>query len=355
MGRLYRIRDFAALAGVTVKALRHYERLGLLKPRRTSAGHRRYTEADAERVDAITALKYLGFSLSDVELIFSGRSAALDDVIAARRQALAEEETRVGLARAALEDVAPDTRANRAGVIHRLTQVVHAKAAAAAMQRYYTAEQWQRRRRYYEEGPAPEWRELYDTLTALIGEDPASPRVQDAADRWLALSVRAYTGDPAVQTDSPTAWADRARWPSRMKRRLREFNLEAVTSLVQQAARCAPKKYFTADAWTRYVAFLDSDPERISRAWQAKIDLFRDLERAVDSGAAEPSADLRARWEQQLQAAGDGDAALRAGWLALWQDRERWSPSLRWQMEALHMMPFARLARVAEFLDKSAK
>lgn len=30
---LYKIQEFAQLAGVTVRALHHYDRLGLLKPR----------------------------------------------------------------------------------------------------------------------------------------------------------------------------------------------------------------------------------------------------------------------------------------------------------------------------------
>ena len=39
MKRLYRVHEFVELAGVTVKALHHYDRLGLLKPGRTDAGY----------------------------------------------------------------------------------------------------------------------------------------------------------------------------------------------------------------------------------------------------------------------------------------------------------------------------
>ena len=34
MSKFYRIHEFARHAGVTAKALRHYESIGLLKPRR---------------------------------------------------------------------------------------------------------------------------------------------------------------------------------------------------------------------------------------------------------------------------------------------------------------------------------
>jgi DNA-binding transcriptional MerR regulator len=33
VGKLFRVHEFAELAGLTVKALHHYDRLGLLKPR----------------------------------------------------------------------------------------------------------------------------------------------------------------------------------------------------------------------------------------------------------------------------------------------------------------------------------
>ena len=40
MGKLCRVQEFAKLAGITSKALRHYERVGLLKPARSNAGYR---------------------------------------------------------------------------------------------------------------------------------------------------------------------------------------------------------------------------------------------------------------------------------------------------------------------------
>jgi DNA-binding transcriptional MerR regulator len=50
---VYRVRAFAELAGVTVRALHHYDRLGLLKPRRTAAGYRVYTTADLPTLEQI--------------------------------------------------------------------------------------------------------------------------------------------------------------------------------------------------------------------------------------------------------------------------------------------------------------
>lgn len=356
MTTLLKIHDFAARAGVTVKALRYYHRLGLLEPRRTGAGHRRYTPDDLDRIELITALKYLGFSLKQIKGILQRPAAELPRAIALRRQGAAEMQLRLDVTRKALEaagQLLDDGAAADSTVLDRLTELVHTHAAASAMRKYYTEEGWERRRRLYEEGPDREWRELYRTLSALVGEDPASDRVQAALDRWLALSVRAYTGDPAVQTDSPTAWADRENWPVRMRQRIDDLNLEAVMELVNEAARCAPRKYFTEAAWSIYAARRNSPPESMSRLWQSRVNLFRDVEAALESGHREERApQLLSRWHEELDASGGTDPDVRDGLRRMWADRARWSASLRWQMEAFHMMPYARLAQVADFFER---
>ena len=66
MSRFYRVHEFAELAGVTVKALHHYDRLGLLKPGRTEAGYRVYAEPDLERLEQIVALKLRGIPAPEI-------------------------------------------------------------------------------------------------------------------------------------------------------------------------------------------------------------------------------------------------------------------------------------------------
>src|SRR4051794_24051688 len=56
------VGDTAALAGVTVRTLHHYDRIGLLTPsERTAAGYRRYTPADLDRLHRVLVYRELGF------------------------------------------------------------------------------------------------------------------------------------------------------------------------------------------------------------------------------------------------------------------------------------------------------
>ncbi len=53
----YTVLAFARLAGVTPKALRHYERQRLLAPQRNAAGYRIYSGRERQRLRHIVALK----------------------------------------------------------------------------------------------------------------------------------------------------------------------------------------------------------------------------------------------------------------------------------------------------------
>jgi len=62
-----RIGDVARATGVSVDALRYYERLGLLPhPARSSSGMRRYSEEIIERVRFIKQSQTLGLTLREV-------------------------------------------------------------------------------------------------------------------------------------------------------------------------------------------------------------------------------------------------------------------------------------------------
>lgn len=70
------VGEVAALAGVTVRALHHYDRIGLLSPSgRTSAGYRQYSAADLDRLHQVLLYRALGFPLEEVAALLDDPSA----------------------------------------------------------------------------------------------------------------------------------------------------------------------------------------------------------------------------------------------------------------------------------------
>ena len=65
--RPLRIGELAARTGMTVKAIRYYERIGLLpRPRRAANGYRVYDAEAVARAQFIQRAKHLGLSLAEV-------------------------------------------------------------------------------------------------------------------------------------------------------------------------------------------------------------------------------------------------------------------------------------------------
>ena len=70
--------ELAAATGVTVRALHHYDRLGLLVPaRRSASGHRVYGERDVQQLYRIVALRGLGLRLREIASVFDGDEGEL--------------------------------------------------------------------------------------------------------------------------------------------------------------------------------------------------------------------------------------------------------------------------------------
>lgn len=89
------IGEFARLAGVSVRMLRHYDQLALLRPQRVDphSGYRSYAAAQLARANQLVGLKELGFTLEQVGVLLDGELSE-GEVIAlmrARRDALREQ------------------------------------------------------------------------------------------------------------------------------------------------------------------------------------------------------------------------------------------------------------------------
>jgi len=75
---MYRIGLFSKLGKVTIKTLRHYDEVGLLKPAYVDeeTGYRFYTTGQLFRLNKIVALRQMGFSISEIADIVDGRNVA---------------------------------------------------------------------------------------------------------------------------------------------------------------------------------------------------------------------------------------------------------------------------------------
>jgi DNA-binding transcriptional MerR regulator len=242
---MYRTREFAELAGVTVRTLHHYDRLGLLKPRRTTAGFRIYQARDLERLEQIIALKFLGLPLRRIGALLDREAIALPDALRMQRSVLEEKRRLLDRAIAAIQEAEMSIRANQpadTGVLKKIIEVIEmqnntdwmaryqspeAKAKLAARQGEWTPE--------LQERVSAQWKELFADVETALGEDPASEHVQALAARWARL-VEAFTKrDPDLTQAVSNAWKDHTNWPAEAKQQAQPFNNREVWAFMQKA------------------------------------------------------------------------------------------------------------------------
>ena len=105
-GVMFTIGDFAKHGRVSVRMLRHYDALGLLRPARVDpfTGYRFYEAGQLARLNRVIALKELGFSLDQVGTILDERVGA-EELRGMLRLRQAELETAMAAAAARLVQV----------------------------------------------------------------------------------------------------------------------------------------------------------------------------------------------------------------------------------------------------------
>ncbi len=218
---LYRVRDFAHKAGVSVRTLHHYDRLGVLKPAgRSPSGQRLYGRAEFERLEQIIALKFFGLSLTSIKALLAGGLPSLAQALALQRESV--ERMRGHLERVAAAIGHAQTMVDSSGhadwnKLKAIIEVMEMNDDMEWVKKYYSGEQLAALQSRAEKqditAAEREWKALIAEVEAALEVDPASEKAQELAKRWSAL-VQAFTGgDPGIAGGLNRLYADEANWP----------------------------------------------------------------------------------------------------------------------------------------------
>lgn len=246
MSETYRVQEFAELAGVTVRALHHYDRLGLLKPGRTQAGYRLYSLRDLERLEQIVALKFLGIPLKQIKTLFNRDALGLPDALRMQRRVLEAKrqllEHAISAIREAENTTQPGERPDSV-VLKKIIEVIEMQNNMDWTKKYYSAEaqaKVEERKQLWspenQERWSREWSDLFRDVEAALEEDPASAKAQALASRWKKL-VEGFTGgDPQITAGVAKMYQDRPNWPASMQQRMQPFSNKQVWEFIHKAS-----------------------------------------------------------------------------------------------------------------------
>ena len=192
-----KISEAAALAGVSVRTLHHYDQIGLLVPSETTdAGYRMYSEENLEMLQQILFFKELGFPLKQIQEILTSPSYNRYEALLLQKNMLMEKRD----------------RAER--MIHLIDKTIQHMKGAITMtdeERFegirFNDDRYEKeaRERFGDEAVAEtnqrlekrsdrehlelsgEWEAMFQKLAGLRTQDPESREVQTAIKEWYTF------------------------------------------------------------------------------------------------------------------------------------------------------------------------
>ena len=242
------VQEFAKLAGVTVRALHHYDRLGLLRARRNAAGYRVYQACDLERLEQIVALKFLGIPLKRIGTMLDRDGLELSAALRMQRVVLEEKRRLLDRAiqaiGAAAESIEPGGRAETA-LLTKIIEVIEMQNDNSWSEKYYSPEARtkidERAKEWTPELQAEvskQWTELFRDVEAALHEDPAGETAQALGVRWKKLVSGFTGGDREIGQGLNRIYADRPHWPAQAQEQMAPFSNPAVWEFMGRVLGC---------------------------------------------------------------------------------------------------------------------
>ena len=213
------IADTARQFGVTVKALRLYEDMGLITPARDGNQWRTYGQTDCERLHLVLLLRQLGLGLSAIADLLEKRDHDMRSLLTAQEKALLHQRRRLDDALKLVRDARTRIEAGDCLDVEQLAEIARetsmqklrsSREVAELIEQSLTKEQAKRLREYRATNGVrddAEWEEIFREVARVSRiEQPNSLAAQSLARRAIKL-IRKMAGD-----DSNSWRAIRSFW-----------------------------------------------------------------------------------------------------------------------------------------------
>lgn len=286
---MLKIGQLAKHAGLTVRALHHYDAIGLLRPSvRTEAGYRLYDRNDVARLQQIQALRQLGMPLADIGhfLANSGTSA----LAIVERQLAALQDRIAEAARMHAHLLGLHARLAR-GEQPELAEWLTTLEQMNMYDKYFSREELANLRMVHDDGCRAEWDALVAEVKSLMAAKtlPTSPEAKRLGLRWITMLERDTGGDASLiaRLDTMHVNEPAIQQSTGITPAMRDYIAEVIGEL-------------KLDAWAKYL--LPAEVERMRRhqsvrgkEWFALFESIRAQVKADPEGTMPESGRLAQR------------------------------------------------------------
>jgi MerR family transcriptional regulator, thiopeptide resistance regulator len=263
--QLYHTNEFAKKSFVSVRTLQFYDKKGLLSPSAyTHAGYRLYSDDDLIRSQQILALKYLGFSLTEIKNLIQHGARELPSALRAQKEMLIDKRRQIDSIITAIEKIEMmETERLDYEAIFKIIEVIQMDLKPEWVSKYLTPDERRTMREIAKQSFSDEalrklaeqeftkethqqYIHFYDELRRLVANnaDPSSQEAQSLAQYLTDLNRRRSQGwDQEILAGMRKTWDTFNSLPEDKKPQMytltqdeREFIKQACSIL--HARRC---------------------------------------------------------------------------------------------------------------------
>lgn len=294
---MLKVGELAALAGLTVRTLHHYDEIGLLCPSaRSDAGYRLYHRDDVARLHRIQALRAFGMGLADIGLCLDSPAGSPLAVVDRQLAALDRQRREIDRMRDRLLRLRGELAGGAAPDLSTwLTTLEQMMEHMKTYEKYFTQDELERLPMYHDEAVRAQWQALVEQAEGLMRSHvpPASDAAKAFALRWLQAFERDTGGDARLMAKI-NAMTVQEQGKVGLPGPLMQYVFAAIGEL----------KF---DTWAKYLR-----PEILARMRAHYAARGHEWGRLI--------TDVQAGMQQDPEARGSEAAKLARRWMALFHD-----------------------------------
>jgi MerR family transcriptional regulator, thiopeptide resistance regulator len=226
----------AALTGVSVRTLHHYDHIGLVVPSvRTPAGYRGYTDADIERLHLVLVYRSIGMPLDEIRTLLDDSSADVLEHLRRQHALLSQQADRLQHTIKAVEEL---MNAHRSGIQMTAEEQIEVFGTTAFSEEYAVEaeERW---------GNTDAWKQSQQRASKLTEVD------------WIAIQAENVALLGALAQAKRDGVAPGSEEANRLAARHRA-SIERFYDCDDEMHRCLAEMYLADERFTRY--YDDAEP-----------------------------------------------------------------------------------------------
>lgn len=201
---MFSIGKLAKMSNITVRTLRYYDEIGLLKPTETrDGGHRYYNEGMLAKLHNIMMLKEMGFELETIHGILDDQVKSSKELLSIRLEIIKEEQAQLKSMEKRIHEIIQLMELGGTNDWQAIFNTIskqynRPENMNTIRSRYFTAEELEAVNNLPKVGGNKEtkkWINLLNEVRENMDKAPSSPIAQTLAEKWMDLTREMYKGD----------------------------------------------------------------------------------------------------------------------------------------------------------------